>query len=318
MKLLKRCVFILLLLLSKTAFASHISGGELFYEYIGPSVFTGQDEYRISVRLFRECNSTGQDLASEIVTIGIFSESTNKLVKSVVLDNHWLDNPVVIQNNPGAIPCLTGDGALCYQIAIFNTTVSLPRTADGYILSWVRCCRQEVVNIFNTPYADNAQGATFITHIPGTDILPVGKNNSPQFVVKDTVLVCADKPFKLDFSAFDTDGDSLAYTFCEAYIGATLANPRPNPDNNLSLIPLPYLTPYSGDHPLGPNVKINAFTGIISGTAPATPGKYVVNVCVEEYRHGVLLNVHHKDFILKIAKRTSSCKCHSGFPPEHS
>lgn len=301
MRLVKHGFFIFLLLLSKMAGASHISGGELFYQYIGPGAIANTDKYKISVRLFRECNSTGQELSSEIVSIGIFSTQTNTLVSTLVLDNHWLDNPVVIQNTPGAIPCLTGDGSLCYQIALFDGTISLPRTADGYTLSWVRCCRQEVVNIFNTPYADNAQGATFITHIPGTSILPVGSNNSPQFVVKDTVLVCADKPFKLDFSAFDTDGDSLAYTFCEAYIGATLANPRPDPDNVLSLTPLPYLAPYSGAHPLGESVTINPFSGIISGTAPAIPGKYVVNVCVEEYRNGVLLNVHHKDFILKIA-----------------
>ncbi|MEP7318976.1 MAG: PKD domain-containing protein, partial [Panacibacter sp.] len=63
---------------------------------------------------------------------------------------------------------------------------------------------------------------------------------------------------------------------------------------------LPYLLPYSGYSPLGSQVRIDAVTGLISGKAPAIPGKYSVNVCVSEFRHDTLLNIHRKDFILKI------------------
>lgn len=281
--------------------ASHISGGELFYEYLGPGLTPNTDEFRITVRLFRECNSTGQQLNSEVVDIGIFSTATGILDTTIFLNKLWAGDPPIIQNTPGAIPCLVGDGSLCYQIGLFNNIIDLPRIPGGYTLTWVRCCRQQITNIFNTPFPDSSQGSTFVTHIPGTNLLHNGVNNSPQFVVKDTVLVCAGKPFKLDFSAFDIDNDSLSYTFCDAYIGATPTAPAPVPDSTLSLIPLPYLAPYSGASPLGANVTINAATGIISGTAPPIPGKYVVNVCVQEFRQGVLLNIHHKDFILKIA-----------------
>lgn len=301
MKYSKLYICFLVLLLSKAALASHISGGELFYEYLGTGSATNTDVYRLTVRLFRECNSTGQDLNYESVNIGVFSTAGNNLITTVHLDRLWLNDPPVLQNTPGAIPCLTGDGSLCYQIGLFNATVELPRTAKGYTLSWVRCCRQQVINIQNTPYPDQARGATFITHIPGTSELPTGFNSSPQFVVKDTALVCANKFFTLDFSAFDPDNDSLAYNFCEAYIGATPPDPDPLPTDTLSLIPLPYLSPYSGASPLGSDVTINHKTGIISGKAPATPGKYVIMVCVEEYRNGRLINIHHKDFILKIA-----------------
>lgn len=290
-----------LFFLSEKAAASHISGGEIFYEYIGPGLAPNTAQYRISVRLFRECSSNGQDLNSEVVNIGIFSTATRLLYTTAVLDKVWSNDPPVIRNTPGAIPCLVGDGSLCYQVGVFTGLVELPQTPDGFTLSWVRCCRQEVTNVFNHPYPDSAQGSTFITHIPGTDILPNGFNNSPQFVVKDTALICAGKPFTLDFSAFDTDHDSLAYSFCDAYLGGTPDLPNPPPKSELEETPLPYLNPYSGGSPLGSTVIIKEETGIISGIAPAIPGKYVVNVCVQEFRKGVLINVHHKDFILKIA-----------------
>ena len=281
--------------------ASHISGGEVFYKYIGPGTTPNTDEYRVTVRLFRECTSNGQILNTEVVNIGIFNASNNTLYTILPLNKLWQGDPPVLQNTPGAIPCLTGDGSLCYQMGLFDSVIDLPRTANGYTLSWVRCCRQQVINVENTPYPDSAKGSTFITHIPGTNQLPNGFNSSAEFVVKDTVLVCAGRPFKLDFSAFDPDNDSLAYTFCTGYSGATPGNPNPLPTQTLALSPLPYIIPYSGGSPLGNTVNIDAHTGIISGIAPATPGKYVVMVCVEEYRGGRLINVHHKDFILKIA-----------------
>src|SRR6476620_4318593 len=92
------------------ALASHISGGELFYEYLGPGSTPNTDSYKITMRLFRECNSTGQQLNTEMVTIGIYHRGDNTLYKPLFLPKRWTGNvPPVLQNTPGAIPCLTGD-----------------------------------------------------------------------------------------------------------------------------------------------------------------------------------------------------------------
>lgn len=123
-----------------------------------------------------------------------------------------------------------------------------------------------------------------------------GFNNSPQFKLKDTTLVCAKKKFTLDFSAQDADGDSLSYSFCDAYSGVRNdAGALSQPYTTL----LPYISPYSGTNPLGFNVTINPKTGLISGTAP-DEGRYVVNVCVSEFRNGKLINQHRKDFLLRV------------------
>ncbi len=291
---------VLIIFSSLYSFASHISGGELFYEYLGPGLNPDNDSYRITMRLFRECSSEGQELNTENVTIGIYNASSKYLYTTLYLQKEWTGNPPLLENTPGAIPCLTGDKDICFEIGTFSATIELPRTEAGYILSWIRYSRQILTNVSNAPYPQNATGATFIANIPGTDLLDTGINNSPQFVIKDTALVCAGKEFVLDFHAEDKDKDSLSYDFCAAYNGGSNEDPNPRPPQTLSLVELPYLDPYSGSSPLGEQVSIDPATGIISGKAPSLPGKYVVNVCVSEWRQGIRLNEHRKDFILKV------------------
>ncbi|MBS1730140.1 MAG: PKD domain-containing protein [Bacteroidetes bacterium] len=292
---------VILLFFSSQAFATHISGGELFYEYMGAGAQPNTNRYKITMRLFRECNSNGASLNGEIVNIGIYYNSSSQLYTTLQLIQQWSGNPPVIQNTPGSIPCLIGSVNVCYQIGTFSSTIDLPNNnPEGFILSWVRYSRQEMTNIDDDPVSTRAVGATYITTIPGTNVMPSGFDNCPQFAVKDTGIVCAGKHFVLDFSAKDADGDSLSYSFIPSYDGGSNADPNPAPTQFLSLVRLPYLVPYSGIFPLGSEVYIDPKTGTISGDAPKVPGKYVVNVAATEWRNGVILNVHRKDFILTI------------------
>lgn len=293
-------VFIFLFF-SAQAFATHISGGELFYEYLGTGSQPNTNKYKITMRLFRECNSTGASLNGEQVNIGIYYTSNSQLYTSLILQQQWSGNPPVIQNTPGAIPCLIGNVNVCYQVGTYSSVIDLPNNnPEGFILSWVRYSRQQMTNIDDDPVSTRAVGATYITRIPGTKMMPTGFDNCPQFAVKDTGIVCAGKHFDLDFGAKDMDGDSLSYSFIEALNGGSNANPNPAPAPFLVIQSLPYLPPYSGEFPLGAEVYIDPKTGTISGDAPGTPGKYVVSVAVTEWRNGIILNVHRKDFILTI------------------
>jgi gliding motility-associated-like protein len=288
---MKKGLLILLMLTSSVGlFAAHIAGGELHYQYIGSS--GDLDRYRVTMRLFRECTSTGPRLESETVYVGAYSQSTNQLKNAVILPLIGTLNTIKIQDN---IPCLVGSPDVCYQVAIYSSEIDLPRSPDGYTLAWARCCRAN--GLMNAP---GQLGATYITKIPGTNVLGNATNSSPEFVVKDTALVCGGNDFLLDFGASDSDGDVLTYAFCDAYVGGSTTNQNAPPPNSLSLTPLPYGAPYSGAQPLGPTVKIDPVTGIISGIAPKAPGRYVVNVCVTEWRNGVAISQHRKDFILKV------------------
>lgn len=291
---MKKYFFILILFIcSIPATARHVAGGELFYEYLGPGGGSGTSMYKLTLRLFRDCLSNGPLLEVETVMVGIYSNANSQLVTSVSLP--LVTDISQISLNTAAFPCLTGNVNVCYQTAMYSATVTIPDNVAGYTLSRLGCCR--INNISNLSIPTNV-GSNYMTNIPGTSTLPEGHNSSPQFYVRDTALVCANKKFKLDFGAFDNDGDSLSYSLCEAYSAPNGGN-NIQPTTFLNQVPLPYGGPYSGQFPLGPGVTINASTGIINGIAPQA-GQYVVNVCVQEWRNGKAFALHRKDFILKI------------------
>ncbi len=292
---MRKLRFILLLLvLSTSLHAAHIAGGELQYKYVGPGADGNSDVYLITMRLFRECNSTGPQLASEIVNVGVYINPSLTLVQSVTLQLQGGVNSISI--TPNSVSCIIGNPEVCYQVAIYSNSITLPRSATGYTLTWARCCRAN--GLANT--TGGQIGATYLAKIPGTAVLPSGYNSSPEFVVKDTALVCAARDFLLDFSASDPDGDSLSYAFCEAYLGGSTGNQNAPPSGTFTLSPVAYAPPYNGGEPLGSTVTINPVTGVITGVAPAAFGRYVVNVCVTEWRNGVPISEHRKDFILKV------------------
>jgi gliding motility-associated-like protein len=299
---MKRVVLILVILLFVIASnATHIAGGELYYKYQGPGTAANTDRYLVTMRLFRLCGPPGPNFAGlngENVTIGIYNNPSLTKLSEVTLVQQFTGNPPEIQNTNGANPCLVPFVDVCYQIGTYQASIELPKTANGYTLSWIRYTRTSLDNVSNS----SAQmGATFTTRIPGTNQLPSGTNDCPTFAVRDTNTVCKNSNFILDFSAVDTDGDSLSYKFSPAYDGQDGPSPpTPPPPSVLQPISLNYFAPYSATNPFGTNATINANTGIISGMAPPNPGKYVVCVTVEEWRNGVLINEHRKDFILRV------------------
>ncbi len=293
---MRKLVLILVLLsFGLSGFATHIAGGELFYEYLGSGTAANSSRYRVTLRLFRACNSVGQVLTGESPSVGIYNRSNNSLFSTITLTLQGGVNS--ISYTPGSNPCIQGAQDVCYQVGVFTGTVELPESVSGYTFSWIRYTR--IGGIINAQTDDT--GATFIATVPGTNILGTGVNSSPQFRIKDTALVCRNNEFKIDFSATDIDGDSLAYRFGVAYDGSTGSNPpNPPPPATLVLPGLTYISPYTSTRPLGNQANIDKVTGLVSGKAPSNPGKYVVCVEAEEWRNGVLINIHRKDFIMEV------------------
>jgi gliding motility-associated-like protein len=293
---MKKFFVIAFLLCSASSFARHIAGGEIFYEYIGPGSTTGTSRYKITLRLFRDCQTTGSTL-DDVVNIGIFDKFSGAAVPGSPL-SVTIDHIQQVQKS-GNIPCIINPPIVCYQVGFYYFTVELPNNQMGYWIAYQRCCRVDNITNLSQPVG---VGATYVGSIAGSNALgsmTTNHNSSPQFYLRDTALVCQNRNFTLDFGASDPDGDLLTYEFCEAYSGGTessplVVNPPPPPYNVV-----PYGNGYSASSPLGPGVTINSATGIISGIAPGA-GSYVITVCVNEWRNGHIINTHRKDFILKI------------------
>lgn len=278
--------------------AEHIKGGELFYTYIGESS-PGFSTYSLTLKLYIDCNATSPGQLDERVSLSVFRKTDNSLFSSVIAQ---FNSESFINFDPNSNPCIGNPPRdVCYRIRIYTTTVNLPTSTAGYTVSYQRCCRiRGIINL--TPPSD-ASGATYYCEIPGTNASPDAyQNKGPQFSTNDAVAICSGSAFSWDFSASQGDvGDSLVYSFCSGYSGASQTTPNPATATTPPYNELLYNGGYAGSSPLGPRVTIDRQSGVITGVAPQALGQYVVTVCVYEYRKGVLINVHKKDIHVRVS-----------------
>src|SRR5690242_10759195 len=268
--------------------AHHIVGGEMIYQYLGKGFAPNTSKYLITLKIFRDQNSINAAPMPTQVYIGVFNKDNGSAVFNVV--GKQSESPVEVGALP---PCIQNAPHLNYHVGIFQLTIELPDSTKGYTAAYQTCCRVDnLANVEN--FGGNETGSTFSTDIPPNQY----NDNSPEIVTKVDV-VCANRTFKLDYSAKDKDNDSLVYSFINAYDGGsvrgdTLVKPEAPPYTSVI-----YIGGYSSRFPLGGKATIDTKTGIISGTAPEV-GKYVVGVNVASYRNGVLINNHRKDFIVNV------------------
>lgn len=176
-----------LLLCTLPTFSRHVAGGELYYEYLGAGNTPNTSNYRITLRLFRECSSPGPRLENERVNVGIYENSS--LYTELSLPMVGPVNTLKLRTD--LFPCLVGDPEVCYEVAIYSNIITLPNNQIGYLLSRTGCCRIDRISNLAIPLS---VGSNYITKIPGTASLPAGQHNSsPQFSVRDTALVCTEK-----------------------------------------------------------------------------------------------------------------------------
>lgn len=276
-----------------SANAKHITGGEIIYDYTGPGATPGYKYYRITLRLFRDENCFSCAVMPGTVIIGLFDNGTSGIIASKTVS---IGSQEMIPLN--TLPsCITNPPTLEYMVGYYSFVIELKDNAQGYTAAYQTCCRIDAIE--NIP---NSVGATYTTVIPGTNVMGTAMgDNSPRFSQGISV-VCYNKPFTLDFRATDPDGDSLVYSFCNAYDGGGVTNASPVTPASPPYGSVQYINGYSGLRPLGSQATINPATGIISGIAPGA-GKYVVSVCVSSYNRttGQYKSQHRKDFIVTVA-----------------
>ncbi len=290
----KYLLILLTILCSAVSKAAHITGGEMIYNYIGPAASPNTNYYGVTLRLFRDDNCMNCAGMPGNVSIGIYNNGNNQRVGNFVNVDRSSLTLLTLNTLPS---CITNPPNLVYSVGLYTFLIELPINSNGYTIVYQTCCR--VDGIMNIP---NSVGATYAAVIPGTNRVPTtAQDNSARFSTGISV-ICFNKPFTLDFSATDPDGDSLVYNLCDAYNGgsaqnASFASPAPPPYSFLS-----YTNGFSGSFPIGAGASINPQTGIISGIAPDA-GRYVVSVCVRSFNRvtGALRGEHKKDFIVTVA-----------------
>ena len=279
---------ILTVMMCKPASATHVIGGEVYYECLDPA--TGF--YRFTVKLYRDCYN-GVPFFDDPIFVSLYDVNDNLVIQF----NMALPVDDTLDNETYNV-CLYSPPDICVHTAVYQEDFFLP--PGEFYMTYQRCCRNVIIANIQNP---SSTGFGFEIKIP--DSSEAVCNSSPYFNNYPPTIICLDAPFTYDHSATDPDGDSLVYYFC-----------APNDYNNgtWGIIPNPsgppvvhydvtYLSPYDTLYPIWAptdTFKIDPVTGFLTGT-PELAGNYVVAICVSEYRNGVLLSTNKRDFQFNIA-----------------
>jgi gliding motility-associated-like protein len=278
---------LLLLLFLPPVKATHIVGGEMNYTCLG------DDLYEITLTIFRDCfNGNPNAWFDDPASIGVFDEN-NILLEEILIPlmNNDTLSPVLSSE------CLVVPPDVCVHTSTYTTTINLPSIPGGYQLAYQRCCRnQTIVNIIDPLDTGATYGVTI------TEEALNACNSNPKFKEWPPIYICVGEPIVFDQSAIDQDGDSIVYRLCTPLSGANPDIPQPQPPNNPPYSPISWVNPpYSVDNMLnstptsGVPLSINEQTGLLTGL-PNTIGQFVVGICVEEYRDGILMSTTRRDF----------------------
>jgi PKD repeat protein len=247
--MLRRSIPAILSILAATAVqATHISGGEIYYDCLGGN------QYRITLVVYRDCAGINLDASYQL---DVQSPCGNKTV--TVSTPGGTEISQLCQAQIGNSTC-NGGTLPGIQQYIYTGTVNLP-PCDSWTVSWSDNWRNGAIANLQQPGNKDEYVEAHINNLAGPC------NNSPRFTNTAIPYVCAGYPISYSYGAFDAQGDSLTYTFINAM--------------NTGGVDLPYVPPYSGAQPIA-GITLDQQSGQVNFTLNQV-GNWVVVVRVDEY-----------------------------------
>lgn len=305
---MKKIILILMCLWAFPVAASHIVGGE--FEIIHISGI----QYRINLILYFDELNGNIGARDPSVDARIFRKRDNALMMDVFLP--FSNQTPVNYTQPSC-----SNGEIVTTRIMYSTVVTLTpqqfSDAQGYYLSWERCCRNyKITNVFSDDPLSGGQyaGQTFYLEFP-----PVVKggepfiNSSPRLFPPLNDFACPRRPYYVDFAGVDDDGDSLVYSIVTP-LNTKTADALPLPDYRPRPRPYPtvrYREPFDESNIIGgmPDLKISP-EGFLTVT-PVWTGLFVFAVRCEEFRDGVKIGEVRRDFQLLVVDG-----CEPAEPPQ--
>ena len=276
-------VYFLFFIHSLCANASHIIGGDIYYDYLG------NNNYKFVLTLYRDCASDGAEFDNPLMlSVYVANGSPYQTIQVPFTGSVFI--PLDFDN-----PCATAPSGICVERAIYETVLNLPPIQGGYDVSYQRCCRgPEIVNIINP----DDTGLTLTTHVPGIET-GFTDNSSPRFTNYPPFLLCNNEQIVFDHVATDPDGDQLVYSMATPFSGGSSFDPAP-------IAPAPPYFPiqwsggFAEQDPLGPGSSTQIDANGVLLVNPNLMGLFVVGVRVQEFRNGVLIGATIRDFLFKV------------------
>ena len=160
-----------------SVFATHIMGGNLYYENLG--VNGGTVTFKVTLKMYRYC-APGSSQLPQDMNLGVYKQDQNNpnankiqfLSTTLQLVNQQLITP------PNANDSCSFTPNECVEEGIYEETIVVDTTSGGYHLIVERCCRNsnivnvELVNTFSSTLIVAWQSINFpSTEIPAFFIL---------------------------------------------------------------------------------------------------------------------------------------------------
>ena len=269
--------------------ATHIVGGNLSYTCLG----NGEYELKLVVR--RDCVFGDEDAQfddpASIAIYDSFGSLQTFLGTNGQLILPFMGSDTIVDDLENGGCGFIGNG-VCVHEATYMGNVQLPNTGFDYILTYQRCCRNGSLTNVIDPLST---GATYSITL-STEAMELC-NNSPEFDNWADIYICNNQLINFNHRATDIDGDELVYKLCNPLDGASFDDPFPQPPLGPPYLDVQWSNGFSLQSMLGPgsSLSIDSQTGQLSGV-PQSVGQYLIGVCVEEYRNGILLSTTQRDF----------------------
>lgn len=264
---MKKILILIFSLISTSTFATHLSGGNIYYKWMSGNT------YEITLELYRDC-------------VGILPDSnyTLKLTGQTSFDTLYCTVTQVGYPVPAVEFCAAsftqssclGGSLPGYDKYLFKGYISIP-VADQWHIYFKNCCRNaSITNVFQPSNV----GMTLESYLDNTQS-PV--NNSAVFNGIPIIVLLVNQTYQISNAATDADGDSLSFSF-------------ETPLSDSANSPFVFLNPYTVNNPFSSStpISMDAATGTISCT-PNTMQIFAMSVSVSEFRNGVLVGKVYRD-----------------------
>ena len=284
-QLIPSFLLICFVLISGTAGASHVMGGDLSYKCLG------NNQYEITLKLYRDCSG----ISAPTTATATLRDSCSGLPTTISLPQVGPASGIDVTplcpnfkqcnkcnfptNPPASHPCMppTGPGILQgVELYTYTTIITLPSNCPTFTIGYSLNARNAASTNLQNPGSQNLYIEAYLK----ANAVPC--NTSPNFSELPTPYICQNQLYNYNHGAIEPDGDSLVYTF---------VNPLTGPNN-----PIAYASGYSITNPLSTTsgFQFNTKNGQITFT-PSGVQVAVMTVKVCEYRQGTLVGCTMRD-----------------------
>ena len=268
---MKKFLLGLFMILGLMTQASHLSGGDIQYRYIGDSTGVAR-QYKVILRVYRDVTGIGMP-TTETVTV-----SSNCYAN--------INVPMTLQAGSGLVAptlfdCVTvgSAGTKTLEIYTYKGYVTLPGACSTFKFWYSNCCRPGGITNINTSNGFGNDGFFFDANLDNM----LGENSSPIFISEPVRAFCVGNAFNWAQKSIEYDGDSVHYEMISCR-----ENAYPNQTN------IPFDAGWSATQPVTSTYfNLNPKTGTIS-FLPTQQEIDVMSIKITEYRYDSLYYVWYQ------------------------